>query len=162
MNEADAPSRRLSRSDARLSRESFASAESEFVGELGHSFDLMALDSNTMRGKGGMPLPHFSPHPSPKSRCVNVFAQELHIAPDMTNPYVFPPFNLIGPVLRFLVEFGKPITIIVPELSPLPYWWPVLMARCSGRFCPGVRGDKHVLLASSKSGYINIPCPATL
>ena len=54
VNEADAPSRRLSRSDARLSRESFASAESAFVGELSHSFDLMALDSNAMRGKGGM------------------------------------------------------------------------------------------------------------
>lgn len=54
VNEADAPSRRLSRSDARLSRESFASAESAFVGELGQSFDLMALDSNAMRGKGGM------------------------------------------------------------------------------------------------------------
>ena len=64
--------------------------ESAFGGKLGHSFDLTALDSNAMRGKEGMPLPHFSPHPSPQSRGVNVFAQDLHIAPDMTNPYVFP------------------------------------------------------------------------
>lgn len=58
-NEADTPSRRLPHWNARLSRGSFASVESAFAGELGHSFDLMALDSNAMRGKGGMPLPHF-------------------------------------------------------------------------------------------------------
>ena len=52
VNEADAPSWRLSCSDARLSQESFASVESAFCGELGHSFDLMALDSNAIRGKG--------------------------------------------------------------------------------------------------------------
>ena len=122
----------------------------------------MALDSNAMRGKGGMPLPHFTPHPSPQSNGVNVFAQDAHVAADMTHSYVFPPFSLIGPILGFLVQFGKPFTINVPELCPCLYWWPVLMARCSGRFYLGVRGHQHILLAPSKSGYINIHCPVTL
>lgn len=42
VDEADAPSRRLSCSDARLSRESFGNVESGFSAELGHSSDPMA------------------------------------------------------------------------------------------------------------------------
>lgn len=146
----------------RLSLESFAKVDNAFGGKTGHSFDLMALDSNVVRGKNNIPLPHFSPAPSPMSRGVNSFAQDLHVAPDMMNPYVFPPFNLIGPVLRLLVSFKRPFSIIVPELTPNSYWWPELMARCSERVCLGKKGERHVLFAPFKSGYTLIPCPATM
>ena len=114
--ESCANKRRLSRSDARLSQESFASVESRFDGELDHFFDLMNLDCFTL------PL-------SSVERCERVQSRYAYCTRYMymTNPYVFPPFSLIGPMLRFLVQFGKPLTIIVPELSPRPYWWPELM-----------------------------------
>lgn len=161
-NKADAPSRRLSRNDTRLSQEAFAQVDNAFGGETGHSLDLMALESNVVRGKDNVPLPHFSPSPSPTSRGVNLFAQDLHAVEDMTNPYVFPPFSLIGPVLRLLVNFKRPFSIVVPELTPRSYWWPELMARCSKRICLGEEGDCRVLLAPSKSGYSYLPCPATM
>lgn len=49
----------------------------------------------------------------------------------MSNPYVFPPFGLVRPVLKFLYSFQISFTIVVPELCPLPYCWPELIARSS-------------------------------
>ena len=72
-NKADAPSRRLSRTDSKLSAEAFVSVDHAFGGVTGHSFDLMALDSNAVMGKDGKPLPHFTPC----SAGVNLFCQDL-------------------------------------------------------------------------------------
>ena len=72
-----------------------------FGGPRGHTFDLMTLDSNAPMGKDGRPLPHFSPFPSPCSVGVNLFCQDLRSVSHMCNLYVFPPYGLIGPVLRF-------------------------------------------------------------
>ena len=82
-----------------------------------------------------MPLPLFSPFPSPCSEDVNLRCQELKSASHISNRYVFSPFGPIGPVLRFLVPFKIPFTIIVPEFIPHPYWWPEWMARCEGKLC---------------------------
>ena len=60
-NKADAPSRRLSRSDLKLSDDFFVMVDKAFGGPKGHSFDLMALDSNAIRGKDGLSLPHSPP-----------------------------------------------------------------------------------------------------
>ena len=38
---------------------------------------------------------------------------------NMPNPSVFPPFALLGPVLKFLYRFRIPFTVVVPV-------WPVL------------------------------------
>ena len=65
-NEADGPSRRVSRSDSRLSKKVWDLVDRTFGGEDGHSVDLITLDSNAMLGKTGVPLPHLSPHPIPK------------------------------------------------------------------------------------------------
>ena len=122
----------------------------------------MALDSNAPMGKDGRPLPHFSPFPSPCSVGVNLFCQDLRSVSHMSNPYVFPPYGLIGPVLRFLYGFKIPFTIIIPDLNPPLYWWPELMARCSTKLCLGKRGDMDVILSPSKSGYTPSPCTATM
>ena len=84
--ESCANKRRFSGSDTRLSQGSFASVETAFRGQLGHSFDLMVLDSNAMRGKEvyRWPIFHLS---HVLSRGVNVLTPDLHIAPVMTNPY---------------------------------------------------------------------------
>ena len=62
----------------------------------GHSFDLMALDSNVMLARNGTSLPHFSPHPIPQSAGVNLFSQNLLEFEDMSNPYVFPLLDLLA------------------------------------------------------------------
>ena len=80
----------------------------------------------------------------------------------MSNWYIFPPFGLIGPVLKFLLPFRIPYTIVVPEFIPPPYWWPELMSRSIHTHCLGKRGDKHVLLSPLKFGYMPVVCPGIL
>lgn len=46
----------------------------------------------------------------------------------MLNPYVLPPFGLVGPVLKFFYSCQIPFTIIVQELCLYPYWWTELTA----------------------------------
>ena len=153
----DAPSRRLSRTHSKLSAEAFTAVEHGGVtgGVTGHSFDLMALGSNAVLGKNEKPLLHFTPHPSPCSAGVNLFCQALTRIIEISNPYMFPPFGLIGPVLTLLLPFRIPFTIVVPEFIPPPYWWPELIARSTHTLCLGKRGDKRVLLSPSKFGCLS-------
>ena len=106
----------------------------------------MALDSNAQVGRSGSPLPHFMPFPTPRSHGVNVFAQD--IVPQ-ENAYVFPPFVLVGPLLRFLDKAPFPFTIVVPKLAPLPYWWPLIEARASHFVILGCKTDRDILLFPS-------------
>ena len=77
----------------------------------------MSLDSNVMIGNDGRPLlRHFTSFPSVGSAGVNVFAQDLS---SEINSYVFPPFNLIFPLLKFFEELRLSVlTMVVPEISP--------------------------------------------
>lgn len=122
----------------------------------------MALNSNVMLGRKGAPLPYFSPHPVPQSAGVNLFSQNLLDFEDMTNPYVFPPFGLVGPVLKFLYAFGIPFTIVVPQLSHYSYWWPELMARSQNKILLGGCGASGVILAPSTRGFMPVSCPCPL
>lgn len=88
LNQADALSRVLSDKDCILAREPWKELENLFGP---HTFDLTALDTNAQIGCSGSPLPHFTPFPTPGSRGVNVFAQDLT---SQENAYVFPPFIL--------------------------------------------------------------------
>ncbi|KAK3706526.1 hypothetical protein QZH41_003273 [Actinostola sp. cb2023] len=72
----------------------------------------MALDSNTQLDVNGNPLKHFSPWFTPLSAGVNVFAQVID---GLENAYVFPPFVLVAPLLRFLQESKARFTIVVPS-----------------------------------------------
>ncbi|CAH3172672.1 unnamed protein product [Porites evermanni] len=106
----------------------------------------MALDSNAQIGCSGSPLPHFTPFQTPGSRGVNVFAQDLA---SQENAYVFPPFILVGPLLRFLDKALFSFTIVVPKLSPLPYWWPLIQARASHFVVLGHKADHDIVLFPS-------------
>ena len=116
-NPADFESRVLSFRDSKLSQDAWQLVQNRFGP---HTVDLMALDSNAMLGDDGKPLRHFTPCYTPDSSGVNMFAQNVT---NEFNPYVFPPFCLISPVLSFLVE-QKPrcCTFIFPVLSTLPFW----------------------------------------
>ena len=39
---------------------------------------------------------------------------------------LFPPFSLIGPLLHAIASENAAVTMVVPKISPLPRWWPLL------------------------------------
>ena len=110
-NPADVPSRQLSAMDSRLTDSLWVVVQKEFGGD-GHTCDMMALDSNAMLNCFGNRLPYFTPHQTPESAGVNVFAQDLasHLL-IMQRPYVFPPLVLVGPLLRFLQYYQQSCTL---------------------------------------------------
>ena len=69
------------------------------------------------------------------------------------NIYVFPPFVLLGPLLRYLVDqdFRGAFTLVVPDLRPRRFWWTVLRAVAVDRLLLGRKGDGTVLLFPSRS-----------
>ena len=69
------------------------------------------------------------------------------------NPFVFPPFVLIGPLLRFFIDshYHRPFTIIVPDIQPRRYWWAFLQATSVDRFLLERKGDDFVLFFPSAS-----------
>ncbi|KAL9951351.1 hypothetical protein ACROYT_G044002 [Oculina patagonica] len=150
-NPADAPSRRLSSLDYTLTSEIWNEVQLRFGGGLGHTCDLMALDSNAMPDRLGRPLPHFTPFPSPGSIGVNLLAQDLtQFSTVMQRPYVFPPNVLVGPVLRFLQSYRQPCTIVVLDTYPRKYWWPLLQRFSRKAQKLAGAGDSQALLSPSK------------
>lgn len=71
-----------------------------------------------------------------------MFAQNVSIELSL---YVFPPFYLIAPVLKFLKE-QKPnsCTLVYPYLTPLPCWWPIRQSLGVDKF--SVREDAFLLM----------------
>lgn len=148
-NIADGPSRKLNATDAMLSDLAWGKIQ-HLYGP--HSVDLMSLDSNVMKSCNGEPLRHFTPWLTPLSSGVNVFSQDLT---KELNLYVFPPFGLIFPLLCLLEEQGvSRCTLVVPELKPIPVWWPKLMSYSVGSVCLGEKGEKGVMLVPSKKGFV--------
>lgn len=96
LNPADRPSREMDMMETTLSEESAREINIVFGP---HSVDLMASDSTVHRFFDGVPLRYLSKNKTPSSSGVNVFAQNLSRE---CNPYVFPLFALIFPVLRYL------------------------------------------------------------
>ena len=156
-NIADAPSRALTDIDCSLSEEAWARVQARFGP---HTFDLMSLDSNCRRGRDGSFLPHYSPWPTPYSLGVNVFAQPIPIE---HNVYVFPPFVLVGPLLRYFFDQRQrfAFTIVVPRFRPHRYWWAILQAMAVDSFLLGRKGDPAVLLFPSRTSpdFIARPLP---
>lgn len=139
-NPADSPSRIPSDRDCMLSPPSWQIIQRSFGP---HSIDLMASSYNVQKDLSGRALPFFALSPSPQALGVNIFSQA--VIPSH-NAYVFPPFVLIGPLVRFLASQGCPYTIVVPDLLPRKYWWPLLVSSCAASFKLGSRGDRDDLL----------------
>jgi hypothetical protein len=146
LNIADALSRIVSELDSSLSLAAWRRVDSAFGP---HSIDLMAIPENVRLDVAGRPLRFYSLLPCVGSAGTNIFSQE--IAADK-NAYVFPPFNLIGPLLKYLQTQGCPFSIVAPDLSPRRYWWPLLCRRASSAFRLGRKGDSGILLFPSKCG----------
>ena len=82
----------------------------------------------------------------------NVFAQDLTT---VGNSYVFPPFCLIYPLLRFLQESGMSVcTFIAPSMEPVPVWYPTLHKLSIQKICLARRGDRGAIMVPSKNGFV--------
>ena len=155
LNAADAPSRYSSDIDSTLTESPWKELETIFGP---HTFDLMAIPSNVRKSKDGHQLPFFSPYPAIGSSGVNVFAQGLSTT---ENYYVFPPFILIGPLIRFMRDTGIRVTFLAPDVSPKQYWWPILNSICAIRVKIGQKGQHNVLLfpPNKSHSWISKPLP---
>lgn len=140
------PSRKLSAADAILSEMAWSKVENRFGP---HSVDLMFLDSNAMKSVDGEPLRHFTPWLTPHASGVTVLSQDLR---KELNPYVYPPFGLVFPLLCLLEEQCVSCTLVVLEFKPIPIWWPRLVSNSIHYVCIGDKGEKGVTMVPSKGG----------
>ena len=161
-NPADEPSWKCSDLDCMLSIGAWLSLELMFGP---HSFDLMSLDSNCQKDVYGNLLPHYAPWVTPvfwRSAGINVYANPL---PAGHNIYVFPPFILLGPLLRYVIdqEFHGAFTLIVPDIRPRPFWWATIQAFSVDRFLLGKKGSGSVLLFPSQHSqeWLALLCSGT-
>lgn len=151
-NLADQPSRELLKSDSMLTKEIWHLIQRIYGGPDGHTYDLMALDSNCMKSNDGSVLKHFTPFPTPRSDGVNVFAQDI---PNGKNCYAFPPFNMVIPLLKFVVENDILCTIIVPIDQAIPIWFPAYFRSINDAFIIGHKGQKGILKIPTKQGFVH-------
>ena len=115
----------------------------------------MALDSNVMKDRFGNSLPHFTPSPSPGSSGVNLFVQDLtQLGSRMHRPYVFSPSLLVGSVLGLLRQMEQSCTVVVLDVYPRKYWWPLLQYSARKAWKMAVRGDPDVLLVPLRQGWV--------
>ena len=147
-NEADAPSRSLSKLDTMLSPRTWAYIDMMFGP---HTVDMFALDSNAMRDNEGNILKHFTLFPTPMSGGVDAFAQSYSRD---ENYYAFPPFCLVQAVVKFVIDEGIRCSIVFPLARPYPSWFP-LIAEHFYMVPVGLHSDKGVLLYPSKSGFLS-------
>ena len=56
---------------------------------------------------------------------------------------------MMGPLLKFLLQARVTVTIIAPQLSPIPYWWPILKGTSSVSLLLGSKVEGGVILFPS-------------
>ena len=97
-----------------------------------HTLDMMSLDSNFQKDASGNLLKHFTPFPTPLSAGCSLRRVYAQVFQQEENAYVSPPpLVLVGPLLKFLESSIVSSTIVVPQLDPLPFWWPILRSRAT-------------------------------
>ena len=147
-NPADAPSRALSKADARLSKRAWLFIEHLFGP---HTCDMFSLDSNAITDPTGSSLRHFTPYLTPFSGGVDAFAQVYSPA---ENYYAYPPFCLIPAVVRFVIQEGINCTLIFPDIRPLQSWF-TLVHRFAALVVPvGLQHDRGVIQYPSRRGFL--------
>lgn len=168
-NPADLPSRQYDTGDYRLHPALFAYLWShpQFgarYGNRGFTMDWMASHRNAQRHPvTGDRLPFYSRYHDVGAAGVDMFAQDLRsYGPILCNGYINPPWVLLPAVLAYLRESHAVGTIIVPELVPLPLWWPIVMdpAFCRHAVRVTQRDTRDVFLHPSSDYRRSIgPCP---
>ena len=79
----------------------------------------------------------------------STFLQSL---PSDHNLYVFPPFVLIAPLLKCMLEqdFHGAFTIIIRDLKPRRFWWALLQSLAVDRVLLGRKNEDGVMLFPSQ------------
>ena len=67
------------------------------------------------------------------------------------NPYAFPPIILIPDFVRFLSSQAISCTLVVPDVCPRKFWWPLLRQHDS--FILAVKGSRGIVLPPTTSGF---------
>ncbi|CAH3174663.1 unnamed protein product [Porites lobata] len=133
-NPADSPSRRLSFQDSRLSPKTWDLVQSLYGG------------------------------PKVNALGVNVFAQSPNLyRPEIfSNPYLFLPICLIPKLFKHLNSLKLPYTLVVPDVIPRRFWWPLLLSACSSSSLLASKGASGVILTPSRDGILVSPTSACL
>ena len=108
-----------------------------------HTIDPMALDSNAQCSQ------HYTPFPTPCSTSSPKGHDE--------KGYLFPPAFLIGPALQHIRETGATVTLLVPDVFPRPYWWPILCHSYGARHLLARAGDPTALTWPSRTHGFSKP-----
>ena len=88
--------------------------------------------------------------PDPGEKAIDAFS--LHWKD--TSPYMFPPFSLIGRVLKKLTRDAVATAIILTPWWPTAHWYPVLLhLACSGHFYY-LNGTSYCLIHSTEQCFI--------
>ena len=148
-NVADEPSRKFTKSDASITYQAWAYIDALFGP---HTVDMFALDSNAMTSASGAQLKHYTQFPTPSSAGVDAFAQ-LYTSSEKY--YAFPPFCLIPALIKFIVEEKFTCTVVFPNFSPCPSWFPLIVENSEKIVVIGYKGDKGVLKYPSKHGFLS-------
>ena len=61
----------------------------------------------------------------------------------------------MGPVLRFLESSRQSCTIVVLDIYPRNYWWPLLNAKSVKARKIASRSNPHALLVPSRQGWLS-------
>ena len=69
----------------------------------------------------------------------------------------FPPAFLIGPALQHIRETGATVTLLVPDVFPRPYWWPILCHSSGARHLLARAGDPTALTWPSRTHGFSKP-----
>jgi len=103
----------------------------------------------------GYPLSFFSESPMAYALGVNVFARSPDLcSPEVfANPYVFPPICPIPQVFKYLHCLKLSYTLVIPDVVPRRFWWPLLLSACSSSWMLAAKGTTGVLLTPSKDGF---------
>ena len=100
----------------------------------------------------GSSLPFFSTYLSPGSSRINVFVQLPAKRGDLfSNPYAFQPIVLIPRVLWFVRDQAFPCTLVIPNVRPRKFWWPLLQLFSSFLLAP--QGTPDIVLPPSTQGF---------
>jgi hypothetical protein len=148
-NLADFGSREIDVSDSMLSKNAWEKIQYFYGGHSGHTFDLIALDSNANTDKKGRKLPHFSLFPQPESAGIDFLTLKLHLG----NLFIFPPYCEIPVITKHMSRYADgQCTLAVPMLLVTPTWWSKVCKQAESWLKLGKKGDIGPLLTPSKKG----------
>ena len=102
-----------------------------------HTIDLMALPFNVQVDRASLPLRFFSLFPCARQIRIQMF---------------FPrSFSLVR-FRSFSAPKNAPFSVVVSDLCPRKFWWPLVSRNAACAFKFGSKGDTNILLFPARSG----------